>query len=244
MDDERTTEYMKHTERELFRVFHVFRSRQQAALFVILGDSWSHERLWWMKKVRDSLQTLLFETAWGWCGAGLTIRGVSCLCLPYARPESALRRLRSLVEQCGGRMTAPAVPPVEEGPGPRSSLREWPHARTLVEEVRGYFDGRVRTFRARVDWLGATDFQRRVWRAARTIPWGQTRTYGELAGMAGSPRAARAVGQCMASNPVPLIVPCHRVIRSGGALGGFSAEGGEAFKKKLLEWESSRAYSR
>jgi len=197
-----------------------------------------------MKKVRDPLQTFLFETAWGWCGAGVTTRGVSCLCLPCARRENAVRHLRSLVEQCGGGMTEPAVPPVGEGSGPRSSFREWPHAQTLVEEVRGYFDGRVRTFRARVDWLGATDFQRRVWRAARTIPWGQTRTYGELGAMAGSPRAARAVGQCMASNPVPLIVPCHRVIRSGGALGGFSAEGGEAFKRKLLEWESSPAHSR
>jgi len=192
-----------------------------------------------MKKVRDPLQTLLFETAWGWCGAGLTTRGVSCLCLPCARRENALRRLCSLAERSGGGMTAPVVPPVDEGSVPRSCLREWPHARTLVEEVRGYFDGRVRTLRARVAWLGATDFQRRVWRAARTIPWGQTRTYGELAAMAGSPRAARAVGQCMASNPVPLIVPCHRVIRCGGALGGFSAVGGQALKRRLLEWEGS-----
>jgi methylated-DNA-[protein]-cysteine S-methyltransferase len=80
-------------------------------------------------------------------------------------------------------------------------------------------------------------FQRRVVKACRAIRPGQRRTYGELAAAAGSPGAARAVGQVMASNRVPLIVPCHRVVASGGGLGGFSAPQGLAMKRRLLAME-------
>jgi methylated-DNA-[protein]-cysteine S-methyltransferase len=82
-------------------------------------------------------------------------------------------------------------------------------------------------------------FQRRVVKTCRSIRPGQRRTYGELAAAAGSPGAARAVGQVMASNRVPLIVPCHRVVASGGGLGGFSAPQGLAMKRRLLAMEES-----
>lgn len=89
-----------------------------------------------------------------------------------------------------------------------------------------------------VDHLSA--FQRRVVQACRAIPRGERRTYAQLAAAAGSPRAARAVGQVMAGNRTPLVVPCHRVVASGGGLGGFSAPEGLAMKRRLLCLESQQ----
>jgi methylated-DNA-[protein]-cysteine S-methyltransferase len=85
-------------------------------------------------------------------------------------------------------------------------------------------------------------FQRRVVKACRAIPPGERRTYGELAAVAGSPGAARAVGSVMANNRVPLIVPCHRVVASGGKLGGFSSPQGLAMKWRLLELETASLF--
>ena len=82
-----------------------------------------------------------------------------------------------------------------------------------------------------------TPFQFRVLTCCRAIPWGETRTYGQLARAAGSPGAARAVGQVMATNRLPLIVPCHRVVPASGGLGGFSAPQGTRLKRSLLEQE-------
>jgi methylated-DNA-[protein]-cysteine S-methyltransferase len=85
--------------------------------------------------------------------------------------------------------------------------------------------------------FGGTRFQRSVWRAMEKIPRGETRTYAQIAAAAGRPGAARAVGTACGANPLPLIVPCHRVVASGGGLGGFSA--GLAVKKKLLRLEGA-----
>jgi methylated-DNA-[protein]-cysteine S-methyltransferase len=82
-------------------------------------------------------------------------------------------------------------------------------------------------------------FERRVVKACRAIPSGQHRTYGQLAAAAGSPGAARAVGRVMATNRVPLVVPCHRVLAAGGRLGGFSAPQGLAMKRRLLALEGA-----
>ncbi len=90
-----------------------------------------------------------------------------------------------------------------------------------------------------VDSGTATEFQARVLNACREIPYGQTLSYGELAAMAGAPGAARAVGSCMAGNCVPLIIPCHRVVRAGGDIGPYSAAGGSATKRRLLKMEAA-----
>ena len=82
--------------------------------------------------------------------------------------------------------------------------------------------------------LEGTDFQKRVWQALAEIPYGETRTYKQIAAAAGSPGAARAVGQACGANPLPLLIPCHRVVASGGH-GGFG--GGEPLKKYLLRLE-------
>lgn len=111
----------------------------------------------------------------------------------------------------------------------------------LVGRLRAYAAGQPVDFHdVAIDLGPQSDFQRRVVRCCRRIAYGKTATYGQLARLAGFPGAARAVGQVMAANRVPIIVPCHRVVAAGGSLGGFSAPGGVALKRRLLELEQKR----
>ncbi len=98
-----------------------------------------------------------------------------------------------------------------------------------------YFQGRLREFDLPLEMEG-TPFQQRVWSALRQIPYGETRSYAELAGVVGSPRGFRAVGAANGRNPIPIVVPCHRVIESNGGLGGFG--GGLPCKRRLLDLET------
>ncbi|MFV0495345.1 methylated-DNA--[protein]-cysteine S-methyltransferase [Mycobacterium sp.] len=114
----------------------------------------------------------------------------------------------------------------------------------VARQLDTYFSGRLTEFDIKLELRG-TDFQQRVWRALLTIPYGQTRTYGEIAEQIGSPGAARAVGSANGHNPVSIIVPCHRVIGAGGKLTGYG--GGLRRKQTLLDLESGviqLAYSR
>ena len=90
-----------------------------------------------------------------------------------------------------------------------------------------------------IDWSVLTPFQERALRATYDIPYGRVKTYGEIAQLLGNPRAARAVGRAEATNPMPLVIPCHRVIGSDGGLHGYGAGEGLATKAWLLELESS-----
>lgn len=103
-----------------------------------------------------------------------------------------------------------------------------------VDQLGAYFAGELTDFNLVLD-LAGTDFQRRVWAVLRTIPYGQTRSYGQIAAEIGSPGAARAIGLANGRNPVAIIVPCHRVIGSSGELTGYG--GGIARKTRLLELE-------
>ncbi len=106
----------------------------------------------------------------------------------------------------------------------------------IVEmQLRKYLAGKATSFTLEVDLRKLTAFQRRVLRQAMKIPYGKTVTYGELAARVGNPAAYRAVGGALGANPVPIVIPCHRVIASDGSLGGFG--GGLAYKKKLLALE-------
>jgi methylated-DNA-[protein]-cysteine S-methyltransferase len=91
-----------------------------------------------------------------------------------------------------------------------------------------------------IDLTGISPFYRNVYETACAVPWGRTASYGEIARRAGFAGAARAVGQAMSRNPLPLIIPCHRILASGGRLGGFSAYGGAASKQRLLALEGHR----
>ena len=104
-------------------------------------------------------------------------------------------------------------------------------------QLREYFDGRRQLFELALDWRLSQGFYRRVLDALMTVDYGTTVSYGELARMAGSSRAARAVGTAMATNPLPLIVPCHRVVRSDGSVGEYG--GRPEVKTWLIEYERS-----
>ena len=107
-------------------------------------------------------------------------------------------------------------------------------------ELDAYFDGRRRTFRAAIDWsLISGRFSRRVLEETARIPFGSVSTYGDVAGRAGSPRAARAAGNALHDNPVPIIVPCHRVVPSSGGIGKYG--GNEWRKAYLLRLEGALA---
>ena len=108
----------------------------------------------------------------------------------------------------------------------------------LQEQITAYFKGGHADFsNVSVDLKGFNSFSRKILTACQKIPFGQTTTYGRLAQIAGSIKGARAAGNVLAKNPVPLIIPCHRVVCSSGRLGGFSAAGGTTTKKILLNLE-------
>jgi methylated-DNA-[protein]-cysteine S-methyltransferase len=117
--------------------------------------------------------------------------------------------------------------------------RDWSEAATpfrdVIRQLREYFRGELTEFDVRLEMVG-TPFQLRVWEKLRTIPYGATISYGQLARRIGEPEAVRAVGAANGSNPIPIIVPCHRVIGSNGSLTGYG--GGLAIKEKLLALES------
>lgn len=113
--------------------------------------------------------------------------------------------------------------------------REGPLAAACAQLIE-YFDGSRREFDLPLDLRG-TEFQRRVWRALLAVPFGETASYGAIARRIGSPAAVRAVGLANGRNPVPIIVPCHRIIGSNGSLTGFG--GGLDRKRWLLEWEGA-----
>jgi methylated-DNA-[protein]-cysteine S-methyltransferase len=170
------------------------------------------------------LSATLFETPLGACGLAWSERGLVALELPGPDPASTGARLRERV----------GVDPSEDEP-----------ARTLPAPVRDAVD-RLRRFLAgapvaldglTLDLGRATDFERRVYAALRAVPRGRTCTYGDLASAAGEPRAARAVGRAVGANPLPVLIPCHRVLAAGGRPGGFSAPGGLATKARLLALE-------
>lgn len=103
-----------------------------------------------------------------------------------------------------------------------------------LEQLREYFDGSRTEFSLAIDLRG-TDFQKSVWEAVRKVPYGQTRSYGDIAHAIGNPKASRAVGAANGANPFPIIIPCHRIIGSDGSMTGFG--GGIPLKQKLLDLE-------
>lgn len=119
------------------------------------------------------------------------------------------------------------------------SSRIPPELDNTVTELNEYFRGERKVFTSPLSYSG-TPFQEAVWKSLLTIPYGQTRSYQEIATAAGKPKATRAAGTAIGKNPIAIIIPCHRVIRSDGKIGNFSLFGKET-KKALLELEKSKA---
>ncbi len=158
------------------------------------------------------------QTALGWVGIAWSGKGLVALTLPQPTEVEVLRQLPV------GSGTTPEAPPGLD-------------IDILADKLRRYFDGEEVAFDEPLDPSIGTDFQRKVWAITRSIPRGQTRTYGAIAREAGS-CAARAVGQAMARNPWPIVVPCHRVVGGDGRLTGFA--GGLEMKQRMLEMEGAR----
>jgi len=161
----------------------------------------------------------LFDTAIGRCAIAWSGEGVVAIELPHTDE----RRTRA-----GLLRRTPGAP---EAVSPRPA---W----TAITAVTALLDGEAENLRSiPVDFAGVPAFDRSVWEVARTIDPGETLTYGEITKRIGAPRQAREVGKALGRNRCPIIVPCHRVVAAGGGLGGFSAPGGTATKRLLLEIE-------
>ena len=166
----------------------------------------------------------LFDTAIGSCAIAWNDRGVVAFQLPEGSSSATRRTLNSRVPEAIEGEATPAVQRIVDA---------------VVALLRG-----ERTDLAFVplDMDGLPEFHRRVYDIARTIPAGTTMTYGEIATRLGDPGAARAVGQALGRNPIPVIVPCHRVLAAGGRSGGFSAPGGTKTKLNLLAIEGAQLF--
>jgi O-6-methylguanine DNA methyltransferase len=109
----------------------------------------------------------------------------------------------------------------------------------VVKQLQAYFAGSLVRFDLPLDMAHLTPFQRNVLQAARRIPPGTVRTYGQVAQAIGKPKASRAVGQALGRNPLPIVIPCHRVVAANGSLGGYSGGGGVRSKRLLLRLEGA-----
>ncbi len=119
-------------------------------------------------------------------------------------------------------------------PFPEGAIQDHRKNENVLLQLKKYSEGKLKKFHCRLDLRG-TLFQKKVWSALMKIPYGQTRSYQEVARTTGHPKAFRAVGNANRANPIPLIIPCHRVIESNGGLGGFGH--GLKVKKQLLDFE-------
>ncbi len=164
----------------------------------------------------------LFDTSLGRCA--LLWRGG--LVVGAALPEGDEARLRSSIER--------RFPGAKEAEPPAGIARAMDRIVALLAGEREDLGD------VAVDLASLPEFERLVLQATRRIPCGETRTYGEIAAELGSPGAARAVGRALGRNPVPIIIPCHRVLAAAGRSGGFSAPGGASTKLKMLEIEGAR----
>jgi methylated-DNA-[protein]-cysteine S-methyltransferase len=140
--------------------------------------------------------------------------------------------LRLVASKLG--LQALEFPPFGALRGERNDANTW--IAQATEELHAYFAGKLRLFQVPLDMQG-TDFQLSVWNELVKIPYGETRSYAQIAEAVRRPKAVRAVGAANGSNPVAIIVPCHRVIGSGGKLTGYG--GGLPLKKRLLELEGA-----
>ncbi len=167
--------------------------------------------------METKLRFYLCETKLGWIGLALSENGLRATTTPRPSRDEALRE----ISEVG------AIEPARED-----------EAGDLPRRLRAFAEGGHVALTAEIDWDGLAGFRRAVLEETMRIPAGETRSYGWLAQKVGSPRAARAVGRVMATNPLPVVVPCHRVVASDGSLHGYG--GGLDTKAALLRLEGAR----
>lgn len=173
------------------------------------------------------MKYLIFLTFWGWMGAARTSSGLKQLVLPCPSDKEVEERLFKSRQNTEDRMQE-----TED----RIQNDDASGLKDLAHRIRRYLEGYDVSFPDKVDHEGSTVFQKEVWLSLRDIPYGKTISYSELANRLGKPGAARAIGQALSRNPLPIILPCHRVIGRKGELTGYS--GGAGLKRRLLDLET------
>lgn len=190
----------------------------------------------------------IFETALGWAGVYCACTGVRAIALPCESVEGAKRSVARLRQEWDegcksgrrplSREPLGAIGPPEEPHDLGRGFDPRELAGKVGEGLAEYFEGRPWRIDTPLDLSHSTSFDRLVLLATRQVPWGTVTTYGELASVIGCPKGARAVGASLGRNLLPVLVPCHRVIRKDGGLGGFRE--GTNWKKRLLNLEGHR----
>lgn len=184
-----------------------------------------------MDALSPSPGSFVISTALGFVAIAWNGRGLTRLILPEADADTAAARLAARSEAAPPCLSEPGMP---EADLPAGIAR-------IVADIRLYAQGEPVDFSsAPVDLAWADAFSRDIYAAARRLTHGEVVTYGELAAAAGHPGTARETGTALGRNPVPLVVPCHRIVAAGGRLGGFSAPGGATTKMRLLAHEHAR----
>jgi len=158
-----------------------------------------------------------FITSFGWCGLIKGEKGLKRIFLPEKSKKALILKIKSFY------------------PGSVSSKNGFEKE---IKDISAYFRGENEKFSFLLDFSGSTNFQRMVWSETAKIPYGQNRTYLFIAEKIGNKNSARAVGNALGKNPFPVVIPCHRVLRADGKMGGFTAAGGIGLKEKLLKLES------
>ena len=162
----------------------------------------------------------IFRTRWGWMGVSETTKGIDAVVLPKASRQAVLSEL--------------GLPSAELLEG-----RTSPRLREAQAQLTGYLAGTRRSFDLSLDLSRGTSFQQKVWRTLRRVSYGRLRSYQWVAVRVGGRQYARAVGNAVGANPMPIMIPCHRIVAQDTSLGGFS--GGLPTKRKLLTLEGTLA---
>lgn len=168
---------------------------------------------------RDDTAALLFKTSWGWMGLKAGTKGLQAIVLPKTSKRAVEAELGDGIATAGRDPRTVAV------------------LRQARAQLSAYLAGRGKSFHLPLDLSSGTPFQRRVWRAIARVPYGRVRSYKWVATKIGGDRYARAVGNALGANPIPIIVPCHRAVAHDASLGGFS--GGLPTKRRLLSLEGT-----
>jgi O-6-methylguanine DNA methyltransferase len=165
-------------------------------------------------------RAIIFKSSWGWMGISETSKGIDAIALPKGSKRAIESDLRSVTA------------PFEEGASARLD--------TARRQLLDYLDGKRATFDVPLDFSQGTPFQRRVWRVLQRVPYGKLRSYQWIASRVGGRHYARAVGSAVGANPLPIVIPCHRIVAQNASLGGFSC--GLPMKRKLLALEGTLQY--
>ncbi len=178
-----------------------------------------------------ALSYSIFNTSFGLCGIVCSKKGVVRFILPgmvksELKKEIAYLKLKAQSSKLEGRNRSLDL------------LARGKRQDEIEYAIKRYFDGERIDFNFPLDLSYSTTFQKKVFKITKTIPYGEVKTYNWVAKKIGLPHASRAIGGALSRNPIPLLIPCHRVVREDGKMGGFTAPGGVDLKMKMIELES------